>query len=290
MSKARPAQWTATDYERAALAYLRGLPLEHFMEAIPQATQREITLESLALLKARHPDLQVFNELLVQYFHRGRLRQVVPDNMVVSSAKLSPALTSFNLEMEPAPPFWVLEYVSPSNPRKDYEDSFKKYERELRVPYYLVFHPQEQELLLYHHTGKKYVPVAPNAEDRLPIPELKLEVGLLDSWVRFWYEGRLLDLPADLQRRLEDLQAQLDQAKKEVRQEKRRAEQEKQRAEQEKQRAEQEKQRAEQIDQQRAAAEAEVDRLRALLAQLQGTKPAPFTERRKGRGRGNSRS
>ena len=54
-------------YEAYAQEYLRSLPPEHFMEAIPQARQREITLESLALVKARRPDFHVFNELLVQY-------------------------------------------------------------------------------------------------------------------------------------------------------------------------------------------------------------------------------
>jgi hypothetical protein len=72
-------------YEKAAREYLRRLPLEHFMASKPQATQREITLESLALVKAQRPDVQVFNELLVQYPlpRRKRPGQVVPDNMVV---------------------------------------------------------------------------------------------------------------------------------------------------------------------------------------------------------------
>src|SRR5207253_10253854 len=72
-------------YYDAAQEYLRKLPLEHFMEATPQATQREITLESLALVRARRSDVQVFNELLVQYPlpRRKRPGQVVPDNMVV---------------------------------------------------------------------------------------------------------------------------------------------------------------------------------------------------------------
>src|SRR5437870_8293113 len=72
-------------YEREAEAYLHSLPPEHFMEAIPQATQRQITLASLDLVHARRPDVQLFNELLVQYPHgrREQIRQVVPDNMVV---------------------------------------------------------------------------------------------------------------------------------------------------------------------------------------------------------------
>ena len=133
MSTNKPRSLLRIEYEEAAEAYLRSLPLEHFMEAVPQARQREITLESLALLKARRPDLHVFNELLVQYPRPGRrkLGQVVPDNMVVLSDQPIRARSSFNVPAQPARPFWVLEYVSKSNPRKDYEDSFDKYEQEL---------------------------------------------------------------------------------------------------------------------------------------------------------------
>ena len=59
-------------YADAAQEYLRGLTLEHHMEATAQGRQREITLESLALVKARRPEVQVFNELLVQYPRRGQ--------------------------------------------------------------------------------------------------------------------------------------------------------------------------------------------------------------------------
>ena len=78
---------TVEDYERAAEEYFRALPLEHFMEAKPHATQREITVESLALLRAQRPEVQVFNEMLVQYPLEGGLGQVVPDNMVVLSSE-----------------------------------------------------------------------------------------------------------------------------------------------------------------------------------------------------------
>src|SRR6185437_6499639 len=127
-------------YEKAEREYLRRLPLEHFMESTPQATQREITLESLALVKARRPDVQVFNELLVQFPVRGQRRpaQVVPDNMIVVWKELIDAQDSYDVPLQPVRPFWVFEYVSPSNRRKDYEDSFENYER-LKVPYYLLF-------------------------------------------------------------------------------------------------------------------------------------------------------
>ena len=95
------------------------------MEATPQATQREITLESLALVKARRPEVQVFNELLIQYPKAGTAKpgQVVPDNMIVVSQEPSPAEGSFDLPFEPAPPFCVLEYVSPNTRRKDFAEN-----------------------------------------------------------------------------------------------------------------------------------------------------------------------
>src|SRR5271170_5286741 len=75
-------------YEKDAeahVAMLRTEHPEHFMESTSQARQRKITLESLDLVHARRPDIQVFNELLVQYRigEEDEIRRVVPDNMIV---------------------------------------------------------------------------------------------------------------------------------------------------------------------------------------------------------------
>jgi Uma2 family endonuclease len=185
-------------YESAAQAYLRSLPPEHFMEATAQATQRKITLESFDLVHARRKDVHCFNELLVQYPllperpGKRSFGQVVPDNMVVISEQPLNADSSFNVPLEPAKPFWMLEYVSKHNERKDYKESFDKYERELKVPYYLLFYPDNQDLILYRHNGKKYVAVKPNKENRYEVRDLNIEVALLDGWVRFWHEGVIL--------------------------------------------------------------------------------------------------
>jgi Uma2 family endonuclease len=213
MASTKPRALIAVSYEEWAREYLRSLPPEHFMEAVGQSTQRKITLESLDLLKVHRPDVYVFSELLVQYPRPRRRRpgQVVPDNMVVLSDQPIKADSSFNLPLEPARPFWMLEYVSKNNKRKDYEDNFDRYEGDLRVPYYLVFYPDDQELTLYRHDGKKYVSVKPNKHGRHPIPKLELEIALLDGWVRFWYKGKLLPLPADLQRALEKTTRALDE-------------------------------------------------------------------------------
>lgn len=205
MNENTPRALIEVAYADAAQKYLRSLPPEHFMEATAQGTQREITVESLALVKARRPEVQYFNDLLVQYPRRGKRRpgQVVPDNMVVIHPTPIEAERSYNIPLQPVGPFWVLEYVSKHNKRKDYEDNFDRYEKELQVPYYLLFHPDDQELTLYRHKGKRYTTVRPNEQARYPISELELEVALLGQWVRFWFRGELLPLPGELQQRLD---------------------------------------------------------------------------------------
>jgi Uma2 family endonuclease len=235
------------------------------MEAIGQGRQREITLESLALLKARRRDVQVFNELLVQYPVPGQRKpgQVVPDNMVVLSDKPVRAESSFNLPLDDASPFWVLDYVSRNNKRKDYEDNFDKYEKDLKVPYYLRFYPEDQELTLYHYSGKKYVSVKRNEHGRYAIPELELEAGLLEGWVRFWYQGELLPLPADLQQRLEETKREAEQAKRRAEEETRRADEAARRAAEERQRADELQRQLQATEEARRAIERELEQLRA---------------------------
>jgi Uma2 family endonuclease len=210
MSIDKPRPLIRLEYAKAAEAYLRSLPPEHFMEAKAQARQREITVESLALVHAQRPEIQYFNEMLVQYpYGRGqKIRQVVPDNMVVVYEQPIQADISYDLPLQPVGPLWVLEYVSKHSERKDYEDSFHKYERELKVPYYLVFYPDNQDLTLFHLEGRKYRSLTANRAGRHPIRELELELALLGGWVRYWYQGQLLPLPADLQRENHQLRAE----------------------------------------------------------------------------------
>jgi Uma2 family endonuclease len=220
MATEKPRILLRLDYADAAQTYLRSLPREHFMEATPQATQREITVESLALLKAQRPDVQYFNELLVQYPHgrQHKIRQVVPDNMVVVHPEPIDAEDSYDVLFQPVRPFWVLEYLSPNSRRKDYDDSFRRYERELKVPYYLLSYPDPHDLTLFRHTGRKYVMVRANAAGRLAITRLDLEMALLDGWVRFWFKGKLLPLPAELQRQLQEAEQRAGQAEERARQ------------------------------------------------------------------------
>jgi Uma2 family endonuclease len=198
-------------YEEAEQRYLASLPPEHFMEATDHARQREITLESFAVIRATRPDIQCFNELLVQYPQKNKKNgQVVPDNFVVIHDKPIKAKGSFNTPLQPVKPLLVMEYVSKYNKRKDYEDNFEHHEKHLKVPYYLLFYPDGEEMTLFRLGEKKYVTVRPNANKRYAIPELELEVALLDGWVRYWFRGELVPLPADLLKERNDARKQLD--------------------------------------------------------------------------------
>ncbi len=202
--------------------------------------------------------MQVFNELLIQYPRNGNgggLGQVVPDNMVTRSKKKLKTGSSYNIAFEGILPYWVLEYLSPSNKRKDYEDNFVKYERELKVPYYLLFDPETQDFHLFRHNGTAYEEVVPNEAARLPVRELEMEVGLLGGWVRFWDRGELIPLPDELQQEVESLRDELDAARTLAVQEKHRADRQKQRADQQKQRAETAEQHVDHVKQRAETAE-----------------------------------
>ncbi len=127
------------------------------MEAVQQATQRKISVESFDLIHDLWRDFQAFNELLVQYRRPRRKKpgHVLPDNMVVVHDEPIQAEGSYNVPLQPVPPYLVLEYVSKNSKRKDYEDNMEKYEHELKVPYYLIFYPDNQEMTLYQHDGKR---------------------------------------------------------------------------------------------------------------------------------------
>jgi Uma2 family endonuclease len=231
----------------AADAYLRHLREhhpEHFMESVEQAQQRKIFVESMDLVTAANPEVHAYNELLVQWRQKetNEICQVVPDNMVVLAATPPKVQGSFNVPLQPDPPFWVLEYVSKESMRKDYEESYDKYEKELKVPYYLTFYPDDQELTLYRHNGRRYVSVKPNKEQRYEVANIRVELALVDRWVRFWHNGRLLPLPAELQAEIDALTRQVDD---------------------ERRRADDERRRADLLAKQNAALLAELEKLRA---------------------------
>jgi Uma2 family endonuclease len=187
-------------YAADAVRYSAQLTWEDLMESTPQATQRKITLESFDVIAAARPEVQCFNELLIQYPVTAQKQpaRVVPDNFVVLHPTPLGRLTSFATELQPTRPFFVLEYVSKHNLRKDYEDNLVRYEQALRVPYYLVFYPDAEEVTLFKLVAGKYQTVRPGEAGRVAVSELELEAALVDGWVRFWFRGSLVPLPAEL--------------------------------------------------------------------------------------------
>jgi Uma2 family endonuclease len=199
-------------YDATESDYFDHLRIEDYMEAFDHAQQREITVESFALIRAERKDVHFFNEMVVLYpsSDEKRPRRVCPDNMVVLHDGELTVDRSYRLPQQPAGPFLVLEFVSPLHRKKDYQCNMLHYEAALKVPYYLTYLAEQKELILYRHNGESYERTKPNAQGRFPIPELELEAGLHHGWVRYWFRGQLLPLPAELLGQLKSTRDQLD--------------------------------------------------------------------------------
>jgi Uma2 family endonuclease len=176
-----------------------------------------------------------------------------PDWVYVPTVKPLPAgeaRRSYTPQAEGDVPSIVMEFISVTeggeysfNPHYPY-GKWHFYEQILKVPTYIIFHPQIRVLEVYTLVDGRYQQVAPDENQRFWIESLGLFLGMwigrkadfTGCWLRWWNQsGNLLLWGSEL----------IEQEKQRAEQEKQRAEQEKQRAEQEKQRAEQEKQRAE---------------------------------------------
>ncbi|MFN5516491.1 MAG: Uma2 family endonuclease [Cyanobacteriota bacterium] len=162
-------------------------------------------------------------------------------------------------------PFVVVELLSPGTEKEDLGQTLREvsqppnkwtvYEQILKVPYYFVYDRYRDSLQAFGLMMSRYQPL-PIEGQGVWLPEAQLGLGLWQGryqgierrWLR-WYDerGHWLPTPEEAERQ-------------QVEEERLRAEAEKQRAEQERLRAEAEKQRAD-------SAEAELQRLRRLLAE-----------------------
>lgn len=181
---------TEEEYQRAEARYFREETLEDMSESEESFVQREITLAALNHLKACFPDISIFNELLVLYPLAEGIGRVVPDNFIARHVPQAAWKSSFRVTSTNRP-FWVVEYVSPSTPNKDYVESFEKYE-DLQIPYCTMFEHPVQKLTMFHSVGNRYEPMRADSLNRYSIPELDLQVGIMDGWMRFWFRGELL--------------------------------------------------------------------------------------------------
>ena len=69
-------------------------------------------------------------------------------------------------------------------------------------------------MTLYRHTGERYASVPVNEQGRLALPEMELEMALLDGWVRYWFRGELLPLPGELLSTVDELGRQLSEVRR----------------------------------------------------------------------------
>ena len=181
------------------------------MEPTSQATQREITLESLALVRARRPEVQVFNELLVQYPGRaarglGRWCPTIWSSFTISRSRRRAAMTC-HCSRSALSGCWNM--FRRGITRKDYDDNMRKYEARAEGSVLPAIRPRPARIdVVPAHRGSLSLG-PPDADGRCAIPELDLSLGLRHSWLRFWYQGELLPLPADLQRALDAVKQQL---------------------------------------------------------------------------------
>jgi Putative restriction endonuclease len=150
-------------------------------------------------------------------------------------------------------PSIVMEFISATdggeysfNPHYPYGKWFF-YEQILKVPIYVIFHPQLRVLEVYHLVDGKYQLATPDQDGRFWIKSLGLFLGTWigkkadyeGCWLRWWdAAGNLIRWGGEL----------LELERQQVEAERQRAEAERQRAEAEHQRAEAERQRAEQAE------------------------------------------
>ena len=176
---------------------------------------------------------------------------------------------SYVVWQEEVAPLIVVELLSPRTEKEDLGQTLREvnqsptkwevYERILRVPYYIVFGRQADELRVFKLSGPQYAEVAGHG-GRYWIPEAELGLGLWRGnykgqerlWLR-WYDAQDHWIPTNAERAKQERQS--------AEQEYQRAEQERrekeasllrearsfQQAEQAEQRAEQERQRAERL-------------------------------------------
>ena len=147
--------------------------------------------------------------------NKSRPNRVCPDNFVVVFNGELEVDGSFRIPMQPASPIIVMEYVSPNYQAKDYEDNYRRYGSDLKIPYYLLYNPAKDSLILWHHTGKRFKAQTANSSGRFEIPELELEAGLVDGWIRYWFRGELIGLPSEMLGQLKSTKDQLDATKNE---------------------------------------------------------------------------
>ena len=186
-------------YEYAAAAYWYIQKHCHDELDPVAAEQRQHTAWSFAVLRGARLDIQLFTGRLIQYEQPGTddPGQIAPDHFVVVHPKRIDARERFAIPYQPVGPLVVIDYT-PAADRKYEPERRETYQERLKALYYLRFDLMDRKLTLFRLADGEYVSVRPNPAGRQAVPELEMEAATVDDWVRFWFRGELLPLPADV--------------------------------------------------------------------------------------------
>jgi hypothetical protein len=73
-----------------------------------------------------------------------------------------------------------------------------------------MYHPERRDLRMFHHEDGRYIQMEADDRGRIGVPELGLEIGMKEGWLRFWHEGNLLNIPSELDAKLRDREHRLE--------------------------------------------------------------------------------
>jgi Putative restriction endonuclease len=235
-------------------------PVDNLTQPLLAAVLREI-LEIAGLIT---PEMIIATNFGICTKVDGKTAIKAPDWLYVPKVKIPQSnRRSYTPHTEGDLPLIVMEFISETdggeyslNPYYPF-GKWYFYEQVLKIPVYVIFHPDEGILDLYRLINGSYKLQIPNDQGYFWLEEINLFLGVWEGtkvdrsgfWLRWWDSSENL-LPWGIER-IEQERQRAEQESQRAEQESQRAEQESQRAEQESQRAEQESQRAEQESQEK---------------------------------------
>jgi Uma2 family endonuclease len=242
-------------------------------EPMAESEAHMLAMAMLIVLLRQHfherDDVFVIGNMFWYYEEGNPLARKAPDLMVVKGVDPSPRLgrQSFKSWDERANPCFILELTSPGTAAEDKDDKLELYQR-LGVREYFLFDSTsrllDRPLVGYRLMQGIYEPLVPAADGSLPSHELGLrfvpkgpDLALIDM-----RSGRRLEDLAATAAQLRHVQEELDLAGREVERVRRSEEDARQELARQREEVVQAIQRAE-------AAEAEIQRLKAVLAVVQ---------------------
>jgi Uma2 family endonuclease len=253
------------------LPYDDGEPLE----SARHRQQMDLLIDALHQWLEAHRDAYAAGNMFVHFWdERGQRRDFRGPDVFVALETSPRERKSWVVWQEGKAPDVVIELLSESTAKHDKTTKKAFYQDCLGVREYFWYDPfDSQDLAGFVLADTTYEPIAPDPRGRLISPLLGLALarwrgkyqGVEATWLRWETpDGRLLPTRAEAQAQRADQEAQ------HAKQEAQRADQEAQHAKREAQRAHQEAERADQATQRAETAEAELARLRALLAEKEG--------------------